>query len=112
MGGDKKDESGKEKGKKFLSGFLSGGATSMTQGSIDITKKLGEKSGAYTPAGEKKKQANEQMAQEQATIAGQVAEKEASDAETRQRMNIFKTSGGTDGEEIEGTAKKRRIFGN
>jgi hypothetical protein len=53
-----------------------------------------------------------QQAQEQSIALAQSEEKAQKDAEVRQRMNIFKTAGGSEGEEVYSTGKKRKLFSN
>ncbi len=103
MGGDKENKRDKLKsiGLSSLGAF----------GDASTRDKVAEGTGLYTPASKKKEKATQEQAQAQAQITAQAEAQALRDAETRQRMNIFKTAGGSDGEEV-GATKKRRIFGN
>ncbi len=70
-----------------------------------------ERTGLYESSSSLKEQATAKKNEEQAQITAQAEAQALRDAETRQRMNIFKTAGGSEGEEV-GSTKKRRIFGN
>jgi len=107
MGGDRKPTK-----KEAIGNLLTGSAVQLGKGSEEITKKLGTETGVYTSSAMKKEQATEQQAQEQAAITAKTEEQAKKDAEVRQRMNIFKTSGGSQGEEIYSTGKKRKLFSN
>jgi hypothetical protein len=79
---------------------------------LSAVKKVGEKTGVYTTTKEKKAQETEKQGLAQQAIDAQSDAAKARDAEVRQRMNIFQTAGGSEGEEIYSTGKKRKLFSN
>ena len=80
--------------KKAIGNFFTGGAVQLGTGSEEITKKLGEKSGAYTPTAQKKSVATEAMQQEEATALAEQTQFEQSEEERKKRNSLFQSAGG------------------
>lgn len=70
------------------------------------------RAGLYTSSAEIKEIENQKRAAAQAAAFAQSEAEAKNQAEVKQRMNIFKTAGGSEGEEVYSTGKKRKLFSN
>lgn len=91
-GGEAKKKLGNKRG---VVNFLSGGTSEITNTSINATKDIGEKSGAYTPASEKKDEANRILSEQNATALAEQTALEQSEKERKKRNSLFQATGGS-----------------